>query len=73
MLFRSPDKAREFHDETLPKDSAMEAHFCSMCGPHFCSMKITQEVREFAERGMREKSDEFKASGSELYVKQAAP
>ena len=43
-----PDKARDFHDETLPKESAKVAHFCSMCGPHFCSMKITQEVREFA-------------------------
>jgi phosphomethylpyrimidine synthase len=43
-----PDKAREFHDETLPKDSAKVAHFCSMCGPHFCSMKITQEVRDYA-------------------------
>ena len=43
-----PDKAREFHDETLPKESAKVAHFCSMCGPHFCSMKITQEVREYA-------------------------
>ena len=45
-----PDKAREFHDETLPKDSAKVAHFCSMCGPHFCSMKITQDVREYAEQ-----------------------
>ena len=47
-LSLDPDTAREFHDETLPKDSAKVAHFCSMCGPHFCSMKITQEVREFA-------------------------
>jgi len=75
-----PDKAREFHDETLPKDSAKVAHFCSMCGPHFCSMKITQEVREFAlaeglseeealARGMEEKSIEFVRTGAEVYHK----
>ncbi|MCM8612161.1 phosphomethylpyrimidine synthase ThiC [Accumulibacter sp.] len=75
-----PDKAREFHDETLPKESAKVAHFCSMCGPHFCSMKITQEVREFAlaeglsdedalARGMEEKSIEFVRSGAEVYHK----
>lgn len=66
-----PDTAREFHDETLPKDSAKVAHFCSMCGPKFCSMKITQETREFAqniEAGMQQKSAEFKQLGSELYV-----
>jgi phosphomethylpyrimidine synthase len=62
-----PDKARAFHDETLPKDSAKVAHFCSMCGPHFCSMKITQEVREFAERGMQEKSIEFVKQGAQIY------
>ncbi len=73
-----PDRAREFHDATLPQDSAKTAHFCSMCGPTFCSMKITDEVREYAkkqnlteeqalEEGMREKADEFKESGSELY------
>jgi phosphomethylpyrimidine synthase len=62
-----PDKARAFHDETLPKDSAKVAHFCSMCGPHFCSMKITQEVREFAERGMQEKSIEFVRNGAQIY------
>lgn len=76
-----PDKAREFHDETLPKDSAKVAHFCSMCGPHFCSMKITQDVREFAEKqgvsevealrkGMEVKAVEFKQSGAEIYQKQ---
>ena len=76
-----PDKAREFHDETLPKDSAKVAHFCSMCGPHFCSMKITQEVREYAaqqgvseiealKRGMEVKSIEFVKTGSEIYQKQ---
>ncbi|WP_054285566.1 phosphomethylpyrimidine synthase ThiC [Gulbenkiania mobilis] len=73
-----PDKAREFHDETLPKDSAKVAHFCSMCGPHFCSMKITQDVRAFAaskgistdaalETGMQEKAIEFVQGGSKLY------
>ena len=62
-----PDKAREFHDETLPKESSKVAHFCSMCGPHFCSMKITQEVREYAARGMEEKSIEFVRSGAQLY------
>ncbi|MBQ5941411.1 phosphomethylpyrimidine synthase ThiC [Massilia sp. AB1] len=62
-----PDKAREFHDETLPKDSAKVAHFCSMCGPHFCSMKITQEVREYAAKGMEEKAIEFVRNGAQLY------
>jgi phosphomethylpyrimidine synthase len=76
-----PDKAREFHDETLPKDSAKVAHFCSMCGPHFCSMKITQEVRDYASReglsdeaalkkGMEVKAVEFVKSGAEIYRKQ---
>ncbi|MGO4379274.1 phosphomethylpyrimidine synthase ThiC [Pseudoduganella sp. RAF53_2] len=65
-----PDKARAFHDETLPKDSAKVAHFCSMCGPHFCSMKITQEVREFAEKGMVEKSIEFVKNGAQIYREQ---
>ena len=73
-----PDKAREFHDETLPKESAKVAHFCSMCGPHFCSMKITQDVREFAAqqgldetealaKGMETKAVEFVKNGAELY------
>ena len=66
-----PDRAREFHDETLPKDSAKVAHFCSMCGPHFCSMKITQEVREFAAKGMQEKSIEFVKGGANIYREQA--
>ncbi|GAB2886223.1 phosphomethylpyrimidine synthase ThiC [Paraburkholderia jirisanensis] len=76
-----PDKAREFHDETLPKDSAKVAHFCSMCGPHFCSMKITQDVREFAaqqgvsesdalQKGMEVKAVEFIKSGAEIYQRQ---
>ncbi|TQV74031.1 phosphomethylpyrimidine synthase ThiC [Aliikangiella marina] len=70
-----PDRAKEFHDETLPKDSAKVAHFCSMCGPKFCSMKISQEVRDYSEQqkieeGMRQKSEEFKAQGAQIYVAQ---
>ncbi|WP_296945368.1 phosphomethylpyrimidine synthase ThiC [uncultured Massilia sp.] len=76
-----PDKAREFHDETLPKDSAKVAHFCSMCGPHFCSMKITQEVRDYAAgqglrdkdalaHGMQVKAVEFMRRGAALYHKE---
>ena len=76
-----PDTARSYHDETLPKDSAKVAHFCSMCGPKFCSMKITQEVRVYAEEqriaaldlgieeGMQAKAEEFKAQGAQLYHK----
>jgi len=67
-----PDTAREFHDETLPKDSSKVAHFCSMCGPKFCSMKITEEVRELARQqadGFAAKSAEFAETGGELYVK----
>ena len=75
-----PDKAREFHDETLPKDSAKVAHFCSMCGPHFCSMKITQDVRDYAaqqgmseqdalQKGMEVKAIEFVKQGAEIYRK----
>ncbi len=67
-LSLDPDTAREFHDETLPADGAKVAHFCSMCGPKFCSMKITQEIRESAESGMFEKSEEFKSKGSEIYL-----
>jgi phosphomethylpyrimidine synthase len=67
-LALDPETARAFHDETLPADGAKVAHFCSMCGPHFCSMKITQEVREYAERGMAEKSAEFIEAGAEIYV-----
>jgi phosphomethylpyrimidine synthase len=74
-----PDKAKEFHDETLPKDAHKTAHFCSMCGPKFCSMKITQDVRDYAKEhgvgeadalveGMAEKAKEFRESGSEVYV-----
>ncbi|MDP4591219.1 MAG: phosphomethylpyrimidine synthase ThiC [Burkholderiaceae bacterium] len=75
-----PDTAKEFHDETLPKDSMKVAHFCSMCGPHFCSMKITQDVRDYAKKlgvadkealtkGMQEKSIEFVKKGAEIYHK----
>jgi phosphomethylpyrimidine synthase len=67
-LSLDPETAREFHDETLPAAGAKIAHFCSMCGPHFCSMKITQEVREYAESGMAEKSREFIEKGAEVYV-----
>ncbi len=63
-----PDTAKDFHDETLPKDSMKVAHFCSMCGPHFCSMKITQDVRDYVEKGMREKSVEFVKKGAEIYL-----
>ncbi len=66
-LSLDPDTAREFHDETLPADGAKVAHFCSMCGPKFCSMKITQEIRESAAAGMFDKSEEFKQKGSEIY------
>ena len=64
-----PDTAKEFHDETLPQEGAKVAHFCSMCGPHFRSMKITQDVRDYVEKGMHEKSVEFVKKGSELYNK----
>ncbi|MGX1753096.1 phosphomethylpyrimidine synthase ThiC [Sphingobacterium sp. NPDC055346] len=67
-LSLDPDTAREFHDETLPADAAKVAHFCSMCGPKFCSMKITQEIREATEEGMLEKSKEFIESGKEIYL-----
>jgi len=78
-LSLDPDTAREFHDETLPADGAKIAHFCSMCGPHFCSMKITQDVREYAEKqglqedaalqtGLEQKAKEFKEKGSEVYL-----
>ncbi|MEK7697628.1 MAG: phosphomethylpyrimidine synthase ThiC, partial [Pseudomonadota bacterium] len=76
-----PAKAQEFHDETLPQEGAKLAHFCSMCGPHFCSMKITQEVRDYAasqrlseeealKKGMEEKAAEFKQTGANLYRKE---
>lgn len=67
-LSLDPDTAREFHDETLPADGAKVAHFCSMCGPKFCSMKITQEIRDYAEQGMIGKSKEFVEQGKEIYL-----
>jgi phosphomethylpyrimidine synthase len=77
-LSLDPEVAREYHDETLPQEGAKLAHFCSMCGPHFCSMKITQDVRDYAAQkaieeenaistGLKEKAEEFVSSGSELY------
>jgi len=77
-LSLDPDTSRLFHDETLPDNAAKVSHFCSMCGPHFCSMKITQDVRDYATQlqvdeqtaiqiGMKEKSEEFKKAGSEIY------
>ncbi|MBD3636037.1 MAG: phosphomethylpyrimidine synthase ThiC [Crocinitomicaceae bacterium] len=78
-LSLDPDRAREFHDETLPSDNAKVAHFCSMCGPHFCSMKITQDVRDYAkehgledeaaiEKGMNEMAETFKDKGGDVYI-----
>ncbi|MEA3163438.1 MAG: phosphomethylpyrimidine synthase [Verrucomicrobiota bacterium] len=77
-LSLDPETARSYHDETLPQEGAKTAHFCSMCGPHFCSMKITEDVRKYAEEhgfdgsetieaGMREKADEFLKTGGEIY------
>jgi len=77
-LSLDPEKAKSYHDETLPADGAKVAHFCSMCGPKFCSMKITQDVRDYAakqkeaEKGMEEMSEKFKELGSEVYVKQSS-
>ena len=67
-LSLDPDTARSYHDETLPAEGAKVAHFCSMCGPKFCSMKITQEIRESTANGMFEMSEEFKKKGSQLYL-----
>jgi phosphomethylpyrimidine synthase len=77
-LSLDPDTARTYHDATLPDQAAKVAHFCSMCGPHFCSMKITQDVRDYAAKkhvaeqealtvGMQEKAEEFRKSGAEIY------
>jgi phosphomethylpyrimidine synthase len=73
-LSLDPQTARDFHDETLPAEGAKVAHFCSMCGPHFCSMRITQDVRDYAaaleiEEGLKAKAAEFRESGGEIYVK----
>ena len=67
-LSLDPETAESFHDETLPAEGAKSAHFCSMCGPNFCSMKITQDVRDYAEAGMQEKSKEFREKGGEIYL-----
>jgi phosphomethylpyrimidine synthase len=78
-LSLDPETAREFHDETLPQEGAKTAHFCSMCGPHFCSMKITEDVRKYAAeqgiaeeeaiaKGMAGKSEEFVEKGAKIYA-----
>ncbi len=75
-LSLDPETAEKFHDQTLPAEGAKLAHFCSMCGPKFCSMKISQEVRDYAQSGMAEKSQEFREQGGEIYKVlegQAAP
>ena len=83
-LSLDPETARAYHDETLPQDGAKNAHFCSMCGPRFCSMKISEEVREYAKQqgvdegvavavGMREKSVEFLDAGAEIYQAEQSP
>jgi phosphomethylpyrimidine synthase len=66
-LAMDPETAEDFHDQTLPAEGAKVAHFCSMCGPKFCSMQITQEIRDFAEQGMFDMSEKFKTEGSEIY------
>ncbi|MFQ5521265.1 MAG: phosphomethylpyrimidine synthase ThiC, partial [Candidatus Methylomirabilia bacterium] len=79
-LSLDPETAREFHDEILPAEGAKVAHFCSMCGPRFCSMKITQEVRDYAAKkgldgeaglaeGLKEKAQEFRQRGAAIYPK----
>jgi phosphomethylpyrimidine synthase len=79
-LSLDPETAREFHDETLPQEGAKTAHFCSMCGPHFCSMKITEDVRKYAAEqgladdealkvGLQKKARDFNEAGAEIYAK----
>jgi phosphomethylpyrimidine synthase len=79
-LALDPERAREYHDETMPKEAHKVAHFCSMCGPKFCSMKISQDVRDYAaergigveiavDEGFKEKAEEFKKAGSKIYSK----
>ena len=85
-LALDPETARDFHDQTLPKEAHKVAHFCSMCGPKFCSMKITQDVRDYADglsdnekaalqldakQGMAEMSEKFKKAGSQLYISES--
>jgi phosphomethylpyrimidine synthase len=69
-LALDPDTARAYHDATLPKEAHKSAHFCSMCGPKFCSMQLSQELRAEAEAGMRAKAAQFEAAGGELYVEE---
>jgi phosphomethylpyrimidine synthase len=76
-----PERARSYHDETLPQEGAKVAHFCSMCGPHFCSMKISQDLQDYAqskgletleearEEGMQEKSEDFRRLGQNIYLR----
>ncbi|HLI10758.1 MAG TPA: phosphomethylpyrimidine synthase ThiC [Alphaproteobacteria bacterium] len=71
-LSLDPETAKQFHDETLPKEAHKVAHFCSMCGPKFCSMKITQEVRDYAESGMAQMAEAFRKSGAEIYQSKEA-
>jgi phosphomethylpyrimidine synthase len=66
-LSLDPETARAYHDATMPAEGAKRAHFCSMCGPQFCAMKITEEVRQLAEQGMQQKSAEFRAAGGAVY------
>ena len=79
-LSLDPETARDFHDETLPSEGAKSAHFCSMCGPHFCNTRITEDVRRYAaqkgideaaaiEHGLQEKAKEFQEAGTEIYAK----
>ena len=72
-LSLDPETAEKFHDQTLPADGAKLAHFCSMCGPKFCSMQITQEIRDYAKSGMAEKSEEFLKQGAEIYTDEPRP
>ncbi|WP_171946531.1 phosphomethylpyrimidine synthase ThiC, partial [Hyphomicrobium sp. CS1GBMeth3] len=77
-LSLDPDTAQSFHDETLPKEAHKVAHFCSMCGPKFCSMEITREVRDYAARlneqqqGMDEMSEKFREIGEQVYIRSEA-
>ncbi|HEX9103817.1 MAG TPA: phosphomethylpyrimidine synthase ThiC [Polyangia bacterium] len=72
-LALDPTTAKDFHDETLPADAAKHAHFCSMCGPNFCSMRLTEDVRELAEKGMEDKAREFRDKGGEIYQPTTTP
>jgi phosphomethylpyrimidine synthase len=73
VVNRPPASSQEYEDETLPAQGAEVAHFCSMCGPKFCSMKISQDIRDAAQAGMQEKAREFRESGGEIYVEEVHP